>query len=88
MIFQKLTPKLVPCREVLVTQNSEGYGDESKIDSMVNDGTQSWVVFCRGVEKHVEEFALDHTHHYAGRDPSRQIQGHSSNKRVHRHFQC
>ena len=47
--------------EVLVTKHFDRYGFEIKIDSMMNDGTQSWVVISRGVEKYVTEGALDHT---------------------------
>ena len=42
-------------------KNFDRYGIEIKIDSVRNDGTQSWVVISRSVDKYVTELALDHT---------------------------
>ena len=73
-------------QEVLVTKHSNRYGIEIKIDCPTNDGTQSWVVISRDVEKYVTELALGHTqpmHHaevptQAHGDQLRQSQGSSS----------
>ena len=41
--------------EVKVTHHSYQHGIEIKIDSMQNDGSQSWIVISRGVTKDVTE---------------------------------
>ena len=41
--------------EVKVTNYLERYGIEIKIDSMQNDGTQSWIVISRGITKYVTQ---------------------------------
>ena len=41
--------------EVKVTNHKERYGKEIKIDSKQNDGTQSWTVISRGINKYVTE---------------------------------
>ena len=46
---------------VLVTNQFDRYGVEIKIDSLANDGSQSWVVISRGVERYVTEIFLDCT---------------------------
>ena len=47
--------------KVMVKKHSDYYGTEIKIDSMQEDGAQSTMVFSRGVDKNVTEFAVDHT---------------------------
>ena len=41
--------------EVKVTNYLERYGIEVKIDSMQNDGIQSWIVISRGINQYVTE---------------------------------
>ena len=41
--------------EVKVTNYLECCGIEVKIDSMQNDGTQSWIVISKGINKYVTE---------------------------------
>ena len=41
--------------EVKVTNYLKRYGIEVKIDSMQNDGTLSWIVISRGINKYVTE---------------------------------
>ena len=47
--------KIGPIVEVKVTIYLERYGNEVKIDSTQNDGTQSWTVIFRGMNKYVTE---------------------------------
>ena len=47
--------KLGPVLEVKVTNCLERYGIETGIDSMQNDGTQSWNVISRGIDQYVTE---------------------------------
>ena len=47
--------KIGPVLEVTVTSYLERYGIQVKIDSMPNDGTQSWIVISRGIKKYVTE---------------------------------
>ena len=42
-----------PALEVTVTYHRGRYGIEIRIDSMQNDGSQSWVVISRGMNKYV-----------------------------------
>ena len=46
---------------VLATEHFGRYGIETKIDSVMDDETQSCVVISRGVEKYVTELAWDHS---------------------------
>ena len=50
--------KIGPVLEVLVTKHFDRDGIGMKIDSLVNDVTQSWVVISRDVEKYVTELPL------------------------------
>ena len=45
--------------DVLVTEQCNRYGIEMRIESLVQDGSQSWVVISRGVERQVTELSLD-----------------------------
>ena len=53
--------KIGPVLEVMVAKLFDRYGLENKIGSMQEDGTQSWMVISRGVDKYVTELAVDHT---------------------------
>ena len=44
-----------PVLEVNVTNHLERYAKEVKIDSTQNDGSQSWIVISRGVDKYETE---------------------------------
>ena len=44
-----------PVLQVNVTNYLERYGIEIKTDSMQNDGSQSWIVISRGMNKYVSE---------------------------------
>ena len=46
-----------PVLEVQVANNLERYRIEIRIDSMQNDGTQSWIVISRGIDKYVTELS-------------------------------
>ena len=48
--------KIGPTLEVTVTYH-QGYGIEIRIDSLQNDGSQSWVVIRRGMNKYVTEMS-------------------------------
>ena len=50
-----------PVLEVPVTKHFDRYGTEINIGSMMTDGTQSWVVINRDIDKYVTELALAHT---------------------------
>ena len=50
-----------PASGGVVTQQYYRYGVEIEIDSMKRDGTKSWVVVSRRIERCVKELALDHT---------------------------
>ena len=43
--------------DVKVTNYLERYGIEVKIDSTQNDGSQTWIVFSRGMDKYVTELS-------------------------------
>ena len=47
-----------PVLGVWVTEHFCRHGIVMKVDSMVNDGTQSWVVIIRSVEKYVTELPV------------------------------
>ena len=47
--------RIEPVLEVKGTNHLERNGVEIKIDSMQKDGTQSWIVISRSVNKHVTE---------------------------------
>ena len=49
------TPKL----EIKVSNYMERYEIEIKVDSMQNDGSQSWIVTSRGIGKYVNELPED-----------------------------
>ena len=51
--------KLGSVLEVLVTKHLGRYGIETVFDATEEDGSQSWVVMGRSVEKYVTELALD-----------------------------
>ena len=53
--------RIGPALDVLVTEQCNRYGIEMRIDSLVQDGSQSWVVISRGVERQVTELSLDCT---------------------------
>ena len=44
-----------PVLEVKVTHHLYQYGIEIKVDSMQNDGSQSWIVISRGLNKYVND---------------------------------
>ena len=44
-----------PVLEVNVTYHLYQYGIEMKIVSMQNDGSQSWIVISKGMNKYVDE---------------------------------
>ena len=44
----KATSKLVLCWMYCVTKHFDRYGIELKLNSMMDDGTQSWIVISRG----------------------------------------
>ena len=47
--------KIDPVLEVEVTNFLERYEIEVKIDSMQNDGSQSWIVISRGINRYVTD---------------------------------
>ena len=47
--------KIGPVLEVNVTNHLERYGIQINIDSMQNDGTGSWIVSGKGIDKYVTE---------------------------------
>ena len=59
--FMNNDTKIGPLFVLPVTKHFGRYRIETKIVSMMDDGTQSWVVINRGVEEYVTELALDHT---------------------------
>ena len=59
--------KIGPALEVLVTERCSQYGVEIKDDSLARDGSQSWVVICRGVERLVRELCLSIALNQCGR---------------------
>ena len=48
--------KIGPVLEVKVTHHSYQCGIEIRVGSLKNDGSQSWIVICRGMNKYVDEF--------------------------------
>ena len=59
--------RIGPELEVLVTERCSQYGVEIKDDSLARDGSQSWVVICRGVERLVRELCLSIALNQCGR---------------------
>ena len=51
-----------------VSEQYHRYGVEIKNGSMMNDGTESWVVITRGLTRYVTELALDHTEPMRGEE--------------------
>ena len=45
----------------MFTKHFDRYGIEIKIDSVQEDGTQSWMVLSSGFHKYVNDLAVDHT---------------------------
>ena len=46
-----------PVLEVKVTYHLYQYGMKIKVNSVKNDGSQSWIVISRGINKYVEDLA-------------------------------
>ena len=53
--------KLEPVHDVVATVQYGGYGVEVEMDSLAKDGSQSWVVISRSVERYVTKLYLDCT---------------------------
>ena len=47
-----------PALDAVVTKKRDMYGVEIKIDSMKRAGSESRVVICRGIERHVTELTV------------------------------
>ena len=58
--------KIGPVLEVKVTHHLYQDGMEIRVRSLKNDGSQSWVVICRGMNEYVDELNEENgkSHHY------------------------
>ena len=51
--------KIGPVLEVTVSNHQGRYGTEIRINSLLIDGSQSWVMICNGLTKYVMEMSED-----------------------------
>ena len=55
--------KISPVLDVTVNYHQGRYGIEIRINSLLSDGTQSWVMICTGLNKHVTEMSEEKHEH-------------------------